>query len=165
MSDPKRNPPPPLPASTLLRLKTQLDSLERILQDASADALDRRPPDGKWSAREHVAHLGRYHEVFLERLDRMLGEDAPRLGRYRAEDDPGAEPWFRLPAPEALDRMRALRARLIERVAALGPEQLRRTGVHPAFGEMSVALWIEFFLAHEGHHFYAAFQRVRERAG
>ena len=163
MSEPKTK-SPPLSTSTRLRLETQLDSLEAIVRGASQRMLDQRPADGKWSAREHLAHLGRYHEVFLERLDRMLAEDAPQLGRYRSEEDPDAARWFRLPAPMILDRMRELRAELIERVAKLGPEDWRRTGVHPVFGEMSVLLWLEFFLAHEGHHFYAVFQRARERA-
>lgn len=164
MSDPQRHSPSPLPESTRLRLETQLDSLERILRGAAYEALDRRPTNGKWSAREHLAHLGRYHEVFLERLDRMLAEDAPRLPRYRTEDDPGAAPWFRLPSAQIVERMRELRARLLARVANLDPGQCRRIGVHPAFGEMSVALWIEFFLVHEGHHLYAVFQRAHDRA-
>jgi hypothetical protein len=111
--------------------------------------------DGKWSASEHLAHLGRYHEVFLGRLERILAEATPQLGRYRSEDDPGAEAWFAMPAVEVVERMSKLRGQLIERVAKLGPDDLRRSGVHPAFGEMPLTLWIEFFLVHEGHHLYA----------
>jgi uncharacterized damage-inducible protein DinB len=155
-------PPSRLPEGMLLRLKTQLHSLDAILADAGDDFIRHRPADGKWSAHEHLAHLGRYHEVFLERLDRILAEDRPRFGRYRSEDDPGAGQWFALPTTDVLDRMRVLRERLVERVAKLAPEQLGRTGVHPAFGEMPLALWIEFFLVHEGHHLYAILQRVRQ---
>jgi hypothetical protein len=157
-------PPCRLPEGTLLRLKTQLHSLDAILADAGDDAIGRRPPEGRWSAHEHLAHLGRYHEVFLDRLERILTEDRPHLGRYRSEEDSGAGRWFALPAAEVLDRMRDLRGLLVDRVAKLAPEQWERIGVHPSFGEMPLALWIEFFLVHEGHHLYAILQRVRQGA-
>lgn len=155
---------PALPESALLRLETQLDALDAILAGASEERLARRPANGKWSAREQLAHLGRYHEVFLERIDRILAEDSPQLGRYRTEDDPGAAPWFALSVAEIFGRMRERRARLVERVTKLGPAELRRVGFHPAFGEMSLALWIEFFLAHEGHHLYTILKLARGKS-
>jgi uncharacterized damage-inducible protein DinB len=162
MSETHRNSHPVLAKSTLARLRTQFDSLDTILAGASEGTLGRRPPDGKWSAREHLAHLGRYHEVFLERLDFMLTKDRPQLGRYRTEDDPGAGAWFRLPTREVIERMRKLRARLVERVTELRPDEFDRIGVHPAFGEMTLGLWLEFFLVHEGHHLYAILKLARE---
>ena len=90
MSEPRRNSGTALAEGTLVRLRTQLDSLDAILTGATDEGLARRPADGKWSAHEHLAHLGRYHEVFFDRLDRILAEDRPQLGRYRTEDDPGA---------------------------------------------------------------------------
>ena len=153
-----------MPQGTLVRLKTQLDSLEAILAGASETKLSRRSSNGKWAAREHLAHLGRYHEVFLERLDRILAEDGPELGRYRTEDDPGAAPWFALSTAEIRKRMSKLRPLLVERVAKLGPDDLRRIGIHPAFGEMPLALWLEFFLAHEGHHLYTILKLAREKS-
>ena len=142
----------------LARLRGQLDGLPFILGGASAEQLKRRPPSGKWSAHENLAHLARYHEVFRERLQRILAEDRPALGRYRAEEDPG---W---PAREPEDvqrRLRELRSDLIEFVERLTPDQLGRTGGHPLFGEMKVPEWIEFFLLHEGHHLYVIMSRAR----
>lgn len=152
-----------MPDGTLVRLRAQLNSLETILAGATEAKLARRPDNGKWSAREHLAHLGRYHEVFLGRLERILTEESPQLGRYRTEDDPGAAKWFGLPTTQVLERMSKLRAQLIERIAELTADDLRRKGVHPAFGEMSLTLWVEFFLVHEGHHLYAILKLARER--
>lgn len=165
MSDSEQNLFGALPGGLFLRLATQLDSLDVILRGVSDSALRRRPADGKWSALEHLAHLGRYHEVFLARLERILAEDAPRLGRYRSEDDPGAEPWFGLPARHVIERMRGLRAQLALRIANLAPDELLRVGVHPVYGEMAVPLWIEFFLAHEGHHLYTILRLARASDG
>ncbi|MGH7264614.1 MAG: DinB family protein, partial [Candidatus Rokuibacteriota bacterium] len=77
-----------LSSTTALRLKSQLDALPLILAGAAPDALARRPAPGEWSAQENLAHLARHHDVFLTRLRRVLVEDAPDLGRYRAEEDP-----------------------------------------------------------------------------
>lgn len=152
----------PLDSSSFLRLRTQLDSLNFILRDASQQTIDRRPPSGKWSARENLAHLARYHEVFLERLRRILEEHGPQFSRYRAEDDPQWPEWTALPAAEVLARLRSLRAQLIDRIHHLSPDQAARTGTHPTFGKMTVPEWIEFFLLHEAHHLYIVVQRVHE---
>ena len=146
-----------------VRLATQLDALPLMLEGASPHDLERRPSSGNWSARENLAHLARYHEVFLERLAHMLHEERPRLARYRAEDDSEFPRWLAFPTEVVIERLRALRAELLVAVSELTPRELARTGVHPAFGEMSVALWLEFFLVHEAHHLYMVLQRVRER--
>lgn len=150
-----------LTESTRLRLKTQLGCLASVLGEAGPEAIDRRPPSGKWSARENLAHLGRHHEVFLERVRRMLAEDRPRFERYRAEEDPAWPPWAARPTGEVLERLKALRADLVRTIEPLSPAQLARTGIHSALGEMALPLWIEFFLLHEAHHLYVVMARVR----
>lgn len=79
--------------SQLIRLKTQFSSVELRFSGASFERIDRRPASGKWSARENLAHIGRYHEIFLERLHRILTEPSPQFARYRAEEDPGWQEW------------------------------------------------------------------------
>ncbi len=142
-------------------LKTQLDSLPLLFSGASPEAMRRRPPSGKWSAHENLAHLARYHEVFLERLRRMLTEDRPHLGRYRAENDPEAGPWMAMPTAALSKEMKRLRGELIDVVEHLSPGEFERTGIHPVLGEMSIPTWIEFFLVHEAHHLYVALMRSR----
>ncbi|MGH2589049.1 MAG: DinB family protein, partial [Dehalococcoidia bacterium] len=105
-----------------------------------------------------------HHAVFLERFRRLLAEESPALGRYRAEDDPEWPAWAGLPTEEAVRRLRVLRAELVARVRALTPAQARRTGLHPTFGALDVAGWLEFVLLHEAHHLYTALLRVGEAA-
>src|SRR5262249_16832805 len=146
------------------RCKTQMTGfLEETLRGIPSDSLSRQMIPGKWSALENLAHLGRYHEVFLERLEQMLGERVPTFARYRAEEDPRWEAWRSLPAVEVLSRLQSLRAQLERKLASLDENDFNKTGVHPKFGEMTVSLWLEFFLVHEGHHLYAVLQQVRSR--
>ena len=148
-------------SSTLLRLRTQLDCLDSLLE-VPAQALERQPAPGKWSARENLAHLARCHELYRERLQRILQEERPAIPRYRAEEDPEWPQWQGLPLAEILQRMKAARAELVAFLGTLSPEQWRRVGVHSRFGAMSLELWMEFFLVHEGHHLYVVLQRARE---
>ena len=149
--------------SQVVRLKTQLSSVELLFSGVTPERIDLRPPSGKWSARENLAHIGRYHEIFLERLQRILTEQSPNFARYRAEEDPGWPEWALRPFEEIRTRLAALRVNLIDKIAALQPLDYSRRGIHPVFGEMMLNLWLEFFLVHEAHHLYAIFQRLREQ--
>jgi hypothetical protein len=148
-----------VPASLVARLGTQLESIGLVLARAAPGALEARPRPEEWSARENLAHLARHHAAFLARLRRLLAEDRPALGRYRAEEDPD---WPALPPDEVLARLRTLRAELIALVGSLSQAESTRTGLHPTFGELDVAGWLDFFLLHEAHHLYVALVRVGE---
>jgi len=140
-------------ASRLARCETQLqDFLSEALRGVPADSLTRRAVPEKWSALENLAHLARYHQVFLERMERILSEPAPSFRGYRAEDDPEWPQWQQMPPQQVLDNLASLRAKLIVRLRSLSEEDFRRTGIHSKFGEMNLALWLEFFLVHEAHH-------------
>jgi len=134
-----------------------------LIHHTPAAALDARSPSGAWSARENLAHLGRYQEIFLDRLDRILAESTPRFDRYRTADDPAAEAWLACPGARLTERLLEGRAGLVSRLQALRPRDLARRGVHPAFGVMDVPGWLRFFLEHEGHHLYVA--RLRAAQG
>ncbi len=150
-----------LSESTSARLATPLDSLSGLFGSVSPDALRRRPPSGKWSAQENLAHVARHHEIFLERIRRILTEDNPRLGSYRPEDDPELGRWMVLPTDEVLRRVKGLRRELIDKIQGLSPDDLNRTGVHTVLGTLAIPTWIEFFLLHEAHHLYVALMRSR----
>ena len=149
-------------SSRLQRCETQLqDFLAVALDGVSAETLGKNVVPGKWSAHEQLAHLARYHQIFLQRIDRILAEQAPEFLRYRAEDDPEWPAWRDLPTPQLLVRISSMRAKLMARLRSLSEEDFERTGVHPKFGAMSLSLWLEFFLVHEAHHLLAVLQLVR----
>ena len=155
----------PSPAARYVtRLDAQQAAIPALLAGRGPADMERRSPTGGWSAREQLAHLARYHEIFLARLERMLTEDAPRLDRYRAEEDPDFPALLALSTDAVLARFTERRAQLVHRLSRLSSAELERTGVHPTFGAMPVRLWLEFFLAHEGHHLYVLFQRARDGA-
>jgi uncharacterized damage-inducible protein DinB len=146
------------------RCETQLqDFLAVTLSGVSAETLNVKPIPGKWSAHQQLAHLARYHQIFLQRIERILAEQAPEFSRYRAEDDPEWPAWTGLPTSQLLVRISSMRTQLMARLRSLSEEDFKRTGVHPKFGAMSLSLWLEFFLVHEAHHLYVVLQLVRGR--
>src|SRR5204863_10221095 len=89
--------------STAARLATQLECLPALLEGAAPEALERRPPSGKWSVRENLAHLARHHQVMLDRVRKVPAEGRPRLPRFAAEED---AVWLAWAAP-AVGEIRA----------------------------------------------------------
>src|SRR5580658_9790648 len=75
------------------RLKTQHQAIEPILINVSDSRMLTRPQPGKWNIHDNVAHLAKYQPVFIDRVDRILLEDEPLFGRYKAEDDPEFETY------------------------------------------------------------------------
>jgi uncharacterized damage-inducible protein DinB len=148
--------------SRLERCETQLrDFLDEAFRGVAVEKILEPAVPGKWSANENLAHLGRYHEIFLERIERILAEENPVFNRYRAEDDPQWESWRNLAYKEIAEKLSGLREKLVARLKTLSAKDYKRTGIHSKFGEMTLALWVEFFLVHEAHHLYVALQQVR----
>ncbi|MDX2006256.1 MAG: DinB family protein [Meiothermus sp.] len=152
----------PIQPNLLLRFDLQSGSLGNLLEGVSEDVLANHSRPEKWSALENLAHLARYHQVFLGRLEQMLGAPGQPLERYRAEDDPEWDYWRALGATELVDQYYGSRREIRLRLEKLSDDQLHHTGIHPAFGALDVPTMLEMFLLHEAHHFYTMFQRIRE---
>ncbi len=153
----------PLSESLAVRLATQLESLKLVLGSATPATLKARPKSGKWSTHENLAHLVQHHRATMGRIRRILAEDRPELPSYNAEKDPD---WPALSAESTDEILRELRAARLEMIAlttGLSPEQSSRVGIHPAFGPLTLAQWLDFFLIHEAHHLYVAMTRAHGR--
>lgn len=143
------------------RLRGQWETLSVRAARANQVALEQRPRPGSWTAGEIFAHLGRYHEIFLERLCRIRLEENPRFARYSAEEDEDWPRWKSLSTDEVLKRLEELRGDLMVALTSLKPEEAAGTRVHPVLGKMRVGAWVEFFLLHEGHHLYTLLLLLR----
>ena len=147
------------------RLDGQLASLQGLTEGASPTRLSATPSSDKWSAATNVVHIGRYHEVFIERVQQIRTEDTPDMGRYRAADDPGFAEWLRLPFDEVMARLSRRRSRLRELLVELDMSEWQRAGRHPVFGAMTLTEWVDFFLVHEAHHLYVIRLRLHSVSG
>lgn len=140
--------------SLLNRLASQLHALDHLLPGLTEDQIRRRPQPDKWSIFENIAYLGRYQEIFLERLHQINTEENPAFARYVAEEDAAFSDWTQLSFHSLMEQIRGERATLNAFLSILREEQLTRIGHHPAYGPMTVEGWAEYFLLHEAHHLF-----------
>jgi hypothetical protein len=140
--------------SLLNRLSSQIDALNHLLYGLTEEQTRERSQPDKWSIFENIAHLGRYQEIFLDRMQRITTGETPSFVRYVAEDDPGFNDWLQLSTDELFERIRGERATLNAFLSILHEEQLTLVGLHPTYGSMTLEGWTEFFLLHEAHHLF-----------
>ena len=136
------------------RLNSQYKSIEFLISGLEEENLKRRLQTDKWSIHENIAHLGRYQEVFYERVQRILNEDNPYFERYKAEDDPLTDKWFEKSTNNTIEDLQVFRKYLNTFLISLENHEIQKTGIHPKLGKMNIEQWTEFFLLHEAHHLY-----------
>jgi DinB family protein len=145
------------------RLAAQFDAWTVIVGDPSSAELERRPGEGTWNAREHLAHIARMHGVCAARIRVILARDRPVLPAYRMERDASWERWRAHSVEDLLAVASGRRVELMETVRELADSALDRVGVHVELGPLALAEWLEFFLVHEAHHLYAVFKLARAK--
>jgi len=138
-------------------LTNQLAFLLRQVENVDKSFLKKHPIPEKWSIKEHLAHLGRYQEIFLVRLTVILNGKTPYLERYKAENDPIFYDWCALTTTKIIQKTAKQRLEIIQLISHLTNKQIQQIGVHPKLGRMNVEDWTSFFILHEAHHIYAIF--------
>lgn len=151
-----------LQKATLVRLNHQHKNISFLIQGLAFEHLEIRLIPNKWSIKEHLAHLGRYQEVFKQRVLQILNDKTPKLDRYIAEYDEYFQHWLSLGSLEIMQRLGKERQALIELLKSLNSKELNRLGKHPKLGKMDIPKWTEFFLLHEAHHQYTIFRMTQE---
>ena len=54
--------------------------------------------------------------------------------------------------------MITIRKQMAAEMTGFPPTDLVKTGTHPAFGQMTLMQWLNFFLLHEAHHLFTIFK-------
>ena len=146
--------------SLQLRMEHQPDALNYLLYALNDESVKQRPDKDKWSIFENLAHLGRYHEVFLQRMQRILQEKDPLFERYSADPDEGFTEWCRNDLDHLMQKFTETRKTLNDFLFSLTKEQLKRSARHPVYGEMTINGWTEMFLLHEAHHYFTILKLI-----
>ena len=152
----------PLPTTITTRLEYQHKSLLDIIEGLSDEQIRWQIIPGKWSIFENIVHLTTYQHAFIKRLDKILSEENPQFPRYTAESDPLFYDNCSKVTREIIHDLITTRREMIAKIFSLKDNELRRIGIHLAFGEMAVIMWLNFFLLHEAHHLFTIFKLVPE---
>jgi uncharacterized damage-inducible protein DinB len=147
-----------LPSSISTRLHYQHKVLIDIIDGLTDEKIRRQIISGKWSVFENIVHLQTYQHVFNKRIRQILAENNPVFGRYSAEADPMFLENCSMSTREIIQDLLSTRKDMLADLSALLPPDLNKSGIHPAFGQMDLLQWMNFFLLHEAHHLFTIFK-------
>ena len=140
------------------RLQYQHKSLISLIDGLTDELIRQKVIPGKWSVFENIVHLQTYQHVFIERVKKMVDENSPVFSRYIADNDPLFLDNCKRTTREIMGDMITTRKEMSTGQFTIKDEHLERTGVHPVFGTLTIAQWLNFFLLHEAHHLFAIFK-------
>lgn len=138
----------------LAQLNEQVEYLRGLLVGLEEWQLQKPPAPGKMSLKQTAAHLAHTNKMFSERVEQMLELDQPPIKIIDAalED---LELYKSADLGEVTDEFWRGRKRLIDRLAALYPQDWQRRGTHPEYKNYDVQMAVEHLLLHEAHHLYS----------
>jgi uncharacterized damage-inducible protein DinB len=141
----------------------QYKMLNELFNNINKNTFTAKPENGKWSVFENIAHLGRYNEVFLGRMEEIQHKNNPAFESYVADNEEGFIEWRGKSFDLALADFYSSRETIIKFFESLSDEQLKRVGTHAKFGELTTNEWLHFFLLHEAHHLFTIFKMLHKK--
>ncbi len=151
-----------MPSSLSTRLQYQHQSLMDIIDDLSDEQIRRQVFSGKWSIFENIVHLQTYQHIFVARVKQILENNNPLFPRYTAESDLLFLDNCDKSSREIVHDLLTIRKEMAAEVLSFPATDLVKTGTHPAFGQLSLTQWLNFFLLHEAHHLFTIFKLAAE---
>jgi len=144
-----------IPSHISTRLQYQHKTLVDLIDDLTEEQVRRQIITGKWSIFENIVHLQTYQHTFIKRVKQILEGNNPAFERYTADADPLFHDNCGKSIREIMHDMLTTRKEIASGMVALPETDFTKKGIHPAFGEMTLLQWINFFLLHEAHHLFA----------
>ena len=147
-----------MPSNLSTRLQYQHKSMIDMIDGLSEEQLRRQITSGKWSIFENIVHLQTYQHRFILRIRQMLEKDNPHFDRYTPDVDPEFLENCGKSFREVMHDLITIRKQMAAEIISFPDSDYRKKGTHPAFGEMNILQWLNFFLLHEAHHLYTIFR-------
>ncbi|HEY7268748.1 MAG TPA: DinB family protein [Dehalococcoidia bacterium] len=130
----------------------------------NAAQLKQRPGSGEWSVIELVCHLRDYAEIFDSRIASALSEDSPEVASYDNEDMVASREYESQDLATVLAAHRAIRERMLAKLATLTEAQWQRTVRHATWGQPTLEWLMNRCAEHELEHL-ADIEAVRRELG
>ena len=122
-----------------LQVQSQLaESLARATDGLTPEQLHQPERAGKWSVLQVVQHLADSELVTAYRIRQILSSDTPSIQAYDQDAWSERLRYSQRSLGDALAQIRALRARSLELLRGLKPEEWERAGMHTERGRETV---------------------------
>ena len=131
-------------------LRSTPAQLVKLVERMPAEQLAMRAPQGKWNAREIVAHLADCELVFSFRLRQTLADDRPTVQPF--DQDRWAARYANYDMASALGMFGAMRNWNLLLIAGTSEAERAREVTHPERGTMTFWTIAETMAGHDVNH-------------
>jgi hypothetical protein len=131
-----------------------LTKIARLMKNASAARLRKRPAPEKWSVAEIVAHLADSEIVIGYRVRLILGAPGVSIQAFNQDDWAEAGHYAKRNPHASLEQLRAARQANLSLYKTLTPEQWKLWGMHSERGQESVEHVIRMVAGHDLNHLH-----------
>jgi uncharacterized damage-inducible protein DinB len=139
-------------AAGIEAIRTHPAKLRAAVAGLRDDQLDTPYREGGWTLRQVVHHVVDSHTNALIRFKLAVTEDNPTIRPYNEKLWAELADARTLPVETSLAILDGLHARWSTLLAALTPDQFRRTLHHPEMGNLTVDSLLELYAWHGAHH-------------
>ena len=124
--------------------------LEHVLETFSSDDFETSYEEGKWTARDILAHMADVELLLGYRLRQAVAEPSHTL--QVMDQDAWATKYKRLEPSLAVETFRALRSWNLALFSTFGIEDWNKEVHHPERGTETVDLMVSFLAGHDLNH-------------
>jgi hypothetical protein len=110
------------------------------------------PPEGEWGSAQIIGHLAATEYFFVERLNLLIREKAPRLRPFGAAATERFETLKDNNAATNLQIFNEFRGETVSMLMSLALNLWDRSGVHDTLGTLSVEDVVESMIDHDSEH-------------
>lgn len=133
-------------------LRESLETVPRLVANATPHQLNQSPGPGEWSPREVINHLADSDMVTGTRVRMIVTQDRPAIVGYDQEAWTARFGGLDADATETIERWRTLRQANLRICESLTADEWERVGVHSERGPESVRLNIQLLAGHDRMH-------------
>jgi hypothetical protein len=126
--------------------------VRKIIKAHGEKRLARRPAEGKWSAKEVLAHLADGEVVLGARIRMVAAMDRPVLVGYDQDAFVARLEYDRVDSEQLLESFAAARAANVALLERLPAQAFARVGLHSERGEESLATMVFMYAGHDRLH-------------
>ena len=128
------------------------EEIARAVAGMPATDLDRRPPDGSWSAREVIHHLADSEMIASVRLRGVLVAGDAQLWSYDPDELATRFTYAERPLEAAMALFQAVRTYTAELLDGMTEADWAKGGMPTPTGEYSTARWLQAYGDHAHEH-------------
>ncbi|MEX0751092.1 MAG: DinB family protein [Dehalococcoidia bacterium] len=121
----------------LKALRETAHAMESLLWNLD-DGLDRRPADDEWSCVELVNHMMEMERRYIERLERIVRMDEPRIAAFDGDSIASEIRPDPTMAFDLMDEFGVLRRQAVYLLWSLDDGDWDRKGMHPYLGALTI---------------------------